>query len=93
MKGTSIFPVSSTDWQGLDTMTDDRVDTSDIPPIPLDRFASALIRRGIQSPAVKRQITLRIDADVLDWFRARGNGYQTQINAILRAYKEAHKPG
>jgi uncharacterized protein (DUF4415 family) len=39
----------------------------------------------------KQQVTLRLDADVLDWFRARGRGYQTQINALLRAYVEAHR--
>ena len=93
MKGTSTSPISETDWKALGSITDEQVDTSDIPPIPLERFANALVRKGLQLPAKKRQITLRIDADVLDWFRAGGNGYQTQINAILRAYKEAHKHG
>lgn len=37
------------------------------------------------------QLTLRVDSDVLDWFKARGRDYQTQINALLRAYMEAHK--
>jgi uncharacterized protein (DUF4415 family) len=37
----------------------------------------------------KEAISLRLDADVLDWFRARGPGYQTRINAVLRAYKDA----
>jgi uncharacterized protein (DUF4415 family) len=40
----------------------------------------------------KTQITLRIDEDVLDWFRRQGSGYQTRINALLRAYVDAHKP-
>jgi uncharacterized protein (DUF4415 family) len=39
-------------------------------------------------PRVKEQLTLRVDADVLDWFRAQGRGYQTTINAILRHYFE-----
>jgi hypothetical protein len=39
----------------------------------------------------RSQITLRIDSEVLEWFRARGEGYQSQMNAILRAYKEAHE--
>jgi uncharacterized protein (DUF4415 family) len=38
----------------------------------------------------KEQVTLRLDADVLMWFRARGAGYQTQINALLRAYMNKH---
>ena len=39
-------------------------------------------------PRLKAHMTLRIDADVLDWFRAQGKGYQTRINAILRKYYE-----
>jgi uncharacterized protein (DUF4415 family) len=39
----------------------------------------------------KAQLTLRLDADVLDWFRAQGRGYQTRINALLRAYRDAHR--
>jgi uncharacterized protein (DUF4415 family) len=38
----------------------------------------------------KEQITLRLDADVLRWFRALGKGYQSQINQLLRAYMDAH---
>ena len=93
MSGKRTSPRSETDWAALDAMTDDEVDTSDIPPIPPERFAHALVRRGLPPTLAKRQITLRLDSDVLDWFRGMGHGYQTQINAILRAYKEAHKPG
>ena len=42
-------------------------------------------------PADKRQITIQIDADVLDWFRAQGKGYQTHMNAILKAYMHSQK--
>ncbi|MEY2834275.1 MAG: hypothetical protein RLZZ574_3535, partial [Cyanobacteriota bacterium] len=38
----------------------------------------------------KSQVTLRIDSDVLKWFKSQGKGYQTQINSLLRAYMEAH---
>jgi uncharacterized protein (DUF4415 family) len=41
-------------------------------------------------PIRKGHMTLRIDADVLDWFRAQGKGYQSRINAILRRYYEQH---
>ncbi|MBF0342568.1 MAG: BrnA antitoxin family protein [Magnetococcales bacterium] len=91
VKRTSLN--SETDWAALDAMTDDDVDTSDIPPIPPELFAKALVKRGLAPIQAKRQITLRLDADVLDWFRGMGHGYQTQINAILKAYKQAHKPG
>ncbi|MBF0424771.1 MAG: BrnA antitoxin family protein [Magnetococcales bacterium] len=86
-------PSSETDWAALDAMTDDMVDTSDIPPVPPERFAQALVRHRLPLAPVKQQITLRLDIDVLNWFRSTGHGYQTRINAILRAHKEAHKPG
>ncbi len=85
-------PISETNWDALETMTDEQVDTSDIAPIPPERFAKALVRNRLKPVEPKQQITLRIDADVIDWFRKQGRGYQTRINAILRAYKEAHKP-
>jgi uncharacterized protein (DUF4415 family) len=43
----------------------------------------------IVMPQVKETMTIRIDADVLDWFRKQGKGYQTRINAILRSYMRA----
>lgn len=39
----------------------------------------------------KRQVTLRLDQDVLDWFRDQGKGYQSKINAVLRSFVEAHR--
>ena len=49
------------------------------------------MRKGLKPVGRKSQITLRIDTDVLEWFRARGAGYQSQMNAVLKAYKEAHR--
>lgn len=71
-------------------MKDDEIDLSDIPEIPPEAFARAVVRKGLQPVARKAQITLRVDADVLDWFREKGAGYQSQMNAVLRAYKQAH---
>lgn len=72
-------------------MADEDIDVSDLPEIPPERFARALVRKGLRPAMRKSQITLRVDSDVLDWFRAKGAGYQSQINAVLRAYKEAHE--
>jgi uncharacterized protein (DUF4415 family) len=66
------------------------IDLSDIPEVPPAVFAKGLVRKGLKPVGRKAQITLRIDADVIDWFRHRGRGYQTRINSILRAYKDAH---
>lgn len=69
-------------------MRDEDIDFSDTPELTPEMFARAVLRRGLKPPPRKRQITLRLDADVLEWFRAQGRGYQTQINALLRAFME-----
>ena len=45
----------------------------------------------VELPRPKRHLNLRIDADVVDWFKAEGKGYQTRMNAVLRAYMAAHR--
>ncbi len=72
-------------------MRNGEIDLSDLPEIPPEKFARALVRKGLQPVVRKAQITLRIDADVLEWFRERGAGYQSRMNAVLRAYKQAHE--
>jgi len=67
-------------------MTDSEIDFSDMPELGPDFFARAFIW-----PGPKKQITLRIDPDVLTFFRKHGRGYQSTINAVLRKYMEARK--
>ncbi len=80
-----------TDWKRLDALRDEDIDLSENPELTPEMFAHGIVRRGLKTPPRKRQLTLRIDEDVLEWFRARGPGYQTRINALLRAYVEAHR--
>ncbi len=82
---------SQTDWARIDAMTDDDIDLSDVPEVTPEMFAQSVVRRGWQPRPPKDQITLRLDHDVLSWFKAQGTGYQTRINALLRAYMEAHE--
>ena len=91
MNNDPISPKSQTDWERLDAMTDEDIDLSDCPEITPEMFAKAIVRRGLKPVPNKAQVTLRLDQDVLDWFKAQGRGYQTQINALLRAYMEAHQ--
>ncbi len=81
---------SETDWKRLDAMTDEDIDLSDCPEITPEMFAKAVVRDGLASSKKKTQVTLRIDNDVLEWFKSQGKGYQTKINSLLRAYMEAH---
>lgn len=83
---------SQTDWQRLEELGDEAIDLTDIAEITPDMFAAALVREGGLAPRPgKQQITLRIDADVIAWYRSHGRGYQTRINELLRAYMEAHQ--
>ena len=71
--------------QALQALPDDQIDTTDAPEI-LD-WSDA--RRGVFYRPVKQQITLRLDADIIAWFKARargGRGYQTDINGALREH-------
>ena len=82
---TNLTPAQIAELQVLADMPDEEIDTSDIPEI-LD-WSDA--RRGVFYRPVKRQITLRLDADVVAWFKSRtpsGRGYQTDINNALREH-------
>jgi len=71
----------------LDALREEDIDYSDIPALDESFFEKATV----QWPAHKKQLTIRLDEDVLDWLKQQGRGYQTRINAILRAYYDAHK--
>ena len=75
-----------TDWARLAAMPEEDIDDSELPELDAAFFDHA----RVQDPPVKRQLTVRVDEDVLTWLEAQGKGYQARINAILRAYYEAH---
>lgn len=75
---------SKTDWERLAKMEDEDIDTSDIPELDDTFFQNAELRVPVKKP-----VTLRLDADVLEWFKAGGKGYQTRINQLLRKYMES----
>ena len=86
MSAGNISKRSRTNWERIDSMKDRQVDYSEIPELGADFFVEA-----IRWPGKKKQITLRLDPDVLAFFRKRGKGYQTTINAVLRKYVESRK--
>lgn len=91
MKKFHTLIESPTDWKRIDNMKEGDIDLSDSPQITPEMFAKAIVRRGLKPVLKKEQITLRVDKDVLTWFRTQGRGYQTLINSLLRAYMEEHK--
>lgn len=72
-------------------MQDAEIDFSDAPEITPEMFATAVVKRGLQPVPAKRLLTLRVDDDVLAWFKSQGRGYQTRINTLLRAYMDANR--
>jgi uncharacterized protein (DUF4415 family) len=66
----------------LATMRDDELDFSDIPSSKLGEWDNAI--RGRFYKPIKKQMTVRIDVDVLEWLKTLGKGYQTRLNSILR---------
>jgi uncharacterized protein (DUF4415 family) len=82
---------SRTDWKRVNALRDDSINFSDAPELTPEMFARAIVRRGLKPVARKKLLTLRIDSDVVEWYRSQGSGYQTRINALLRAYMQERK--
>ncbi len=68
-------------------MTDEEIDTSDIPPLDDTFFANA----KLQLPKERVPVVMTLDADVFQWFKSQGSEYQNLINTALRLYAEEHK--
>ena len=91
MKKNSSSRKSETDWKRVDSMKDEDIDFSDNPEATPEMFARAVVRRNFKVIPRKKQLTLRIDSDVVDWYKLQGRGYQTRINSLLRAYMKEHQ--
>ena len=87
MKAKNSQKKSKTDWDKLASMPDSEIDYSDIPPLDENFFKDGKLRL----PKAKPLISIRIDPDVLEWFKSQGGGYQSRMNAVLRMYMEAHR--
>jgi uncharacterized protein (DUF4415 family) len=82
---------SRTDWAAVKAMTEDELEGS-IAADPEDVHEPIDWTHAVEGmPPRKRDIHIRIDEDVLDWFRQAGRGYQTRINNVLRAFMESRK--
>jgi len=74
----------------LAKLSDSEIDFSDIPELDDDFWKRAKV---IMPEGTKTQLTVRFDSDLVDWFKASGKGYQTRMNAVLRAYVLAMRKG
>jgi uncharacterized protein (DUF4415 family) len=78
----SISEERKGELRAMASLPDSEIDTSDIPVMTEVQWKNAP-RRDLYRP-VKKQITARVDADVLEWLKGKGEGYQTRLNSILR---------
>ena len=76
-----------TDWKRLAAMKDEDIDCSDIPELDDDFWANA----KVVMPKTKEHISIKVDREVLDYFRKDGPGYQTRMNAVLKSFVAAHQ--
>ena len=86
VSANSLKKRSKMNWKKVDSLPDSKIDHSDVPELDARFF-----REAIRWPGTKHQITLRLDPDILEFFRRHGKGYQTTINAVLRRYMEAQQ--
>ena len=78
---------SETNWEMIDTLTDETIDRSEFPSLDDSFFDRATWRM----PKEQVTVTVEMDSDLLAWFQALGNDYQQRMIAALRIYAEAHK--
>jgi len=78
---------SETNWEYVDALTDDAIDTSDIPPLDDTFFATAKFRHSRKEEIV----AVHVDSDVLAWFRSQGEQWESKMRAALRLYVDAHQ--
>ena len=85
----SISMKSKTDWARLKAGAEDRKPVAEHPEADVKHIVRGLVRRGLKPLPSKTSISLRVDQDVLEWFKGQGTGYQTRINTVLGAFRDA----
>ncbi|MEO1603308.1 MAG: BrnA antitoxin family protein [Pseudomonadota bacterium] len=83
------MPISKKRLAEIDAIPDEQIDTSDIPELDEAFFKNA--RLMLPAGPNKKTVTMRLDEDVIDWFKSHGKGHLTRMNAVLRAYMLTHR--
>jgi uncharacterized protein (DUF4415 family) len=89
VKQTSTSLKSKTDWVRLRSAASKGVPTEEHPEADVKHIVRGIVRRGLKPAPSKALVSLRLDQDVLEWFKSQGAGYQTRMNAVLRAFRDA----
>lgn len=92
LKAMRVRGEGRSDWAKVDSISEaelERLIAEDADEAPLPETWPEGVEVGLPRP--KAHMNLRVDADVVDWFKRTGRGYQTRMNAVLRAYMESHR--
>lgn len=90
-RSAAQLKTGDTDWARVDALTDEDIDKAiaeDLDAAPL--LDEAWFRNATFGVPAKVAMSIRVDDDVMAWFRSQGKGWQTRMNAVLRAYAKAH---
>lgn len=87
MNADAMNNTSKTDWDRIDAMSDEDIDTSDIPPLSEEFFAKAQLRMP-KSPV---KVSVQIEPETFAWFQTQGDNAERQMSIALKIYAEAHK--
>lgn len=87
MNADAMNNTSRTDWDRIDAMSDQDIDTSDIPPLSEEFFAKAQLRM----PKLPVKVSVQVDPETLAWFQAQGESAEQQMSVALKIYADAHK--
>lgn len=78
---------SRTNWDKVDSLTEEEIDTSDIPPLTEEFFGNSRWWK----PVTPMNVIVQVDPETLAWFQSQGEDYEKKMAAALRIYAEAHK--
>jgi uncharacterized protein (DUF4415 family) len=87
MNADAMNNTSRTDWARIDAMSDEDIDTSDIPPLSEEFFSKAQLRM----PKSSVKVSIQVDPETFAWFQAQGESAEQQMAVALKIYAEAHK--
>lgn len=87
MSGQDMTKRCESDWARVEGLKDEQIDVSEIPLLGEPFFS----RAKVWTPAQRVPVTLPVDPDVLEWFKAQGQDFEQRMNAALRIYAQAHR--
>ncbi len=87
MNENAMNSFSKTNWEKVDSLTGEEIDTSDIPPLTEEVFSKSQWWK----PVAPLNVSVQVDPSTLAWFQSQGEDYERKMAAALRIYAEAHK--